>query len=396
MPSYCQLISDIKLPTMSKAIKALDMVGCSLWMGRGLLPWVKKFKYLRVLFMSDRKMEQKMDRWFGTMSAVMQVLHQTVMKKDNKDNKISPNKKSHNYYSHSIILSEFCSFAFTCNAVRIFLISHLVSAITMFSLGKLQQCRCGWKKNHHVQKDSNHTHAYSVHANNLKAFIMCLNYTTYNLTYSATLFHIYQLNCFWHKWFAVSCCSNLVLQNSAVWPVAPLELQTVGCFRNRDQDGLHSGWDRWQTAGTWEGVHPNCMNWSPPNDCCVWSLCLSFCNKFMNECSGGAGLNSLIPYAMNITEHSWWKWLSVRLSLNPLPESTFPAAFPHFDGIIFSFDAFMWQQCCVIMTHAHCRGSQIYQHVPCVGQPRFRAAESVCEEATRVLGLFNQKSGQDQ
>lgn len=83
----------------------------------------------------------------------MQVLHQTVVKKDNKDNKISPNKKSHNYYSHNIILAEFCSFAFTFNAVRIFLISHLVSAIIMFSLGKLQQCKCGCIKNHYVQKE---------------------------------------------------------------------------------------------------------------------------------------------------------------------------------------------------------------------------------------------------
>lgn len=38
------------------------MVDCSLWVGGGLLHEAKEFKYLRVLFMSNGKMESKMDR----------------------------------------------------------------------------------------------------------------------------------------------------------------------------------------------------------------------------------------------------------------------------------------------------------------------------------------------
>ncbi len=57
------------------------MVDCSLWVWSELLPQAKEFKYLRVLFTSEGKMEHEMDRWIGAASAVMQALYRTIVVK---------------------------------------------------------------------------------------------------------------------------------------------------------------------------------------------------------------------------------------------------------------------------------------------------------------------------
>ena len=66
-------------------------VDCSLWVGNELLPQVKEFKYLRVLFTSEGKMEREVDRQISAASALMWVLYQTVVgKKDlSKKTKLS-------------------------------------------------------------------------------------------------------------------------------------------------------------------------------------------------------------------------------------------------------------------------------------------------------------------
>ena len=57
-------------------------VECSLWVGSELMPQAKEFKYLEVLFTSEGKMEREMDRWIGAVSAVIQVLYRSVVKKE--------------------------------------------------------------------------------------------------------------------------------------------------------------------------------------------------------------------------------------------------------------------------------------------------------------------------
>ena len=52
---------------------------CSVLVGIELVPQVKEFKYLRVLFMSEGKMECELDRQIGAASAVMQVLYHTIL-----------------------------------------------------------------------------------------------------------------------------------------------------------------------------------------------------------------------------------------------------------------------------------------------------------------------------
>lgn len=42
------------------------------------LPQVEEFKYLRVLFMCERKLECKINRWIGVASAVMWSLYRSV------------------------------------------------------------------------------------------------------------------------------------------------------------------------------------------------------------------------------------------------------------------------------------------------------------------------------
>jgi len=56
------------------------MVECSLRVGSELLPQVKEFKYLGVLFTSEAKMKWVIDRRIGA-SAVMQALYRSIVVK---------------------------------------------------------------------------------------------------------------------------------------------------------------------------------------------------------------------------------------------------------------------------------------------------------------------------
>lgn len=56
----------------------------SLCLGGELLPQLKGFKYLGVLFTSEGKMVQQMDRWFGVLSVVLLASHQTVVVKSTR------------------------------------------------------------------------------------------------------------------------------------------------------------------------------------------------------------------------------------------------------------------------------------------------------------------------
>ena len=49
-------------------------VECSLWVREEILPQVKEFKYLKVLFTSEGKMEWEIDMQIGAASAVMRTL----------------------------------------------------------------------------------------------------------------------------------------------------------------------------------------------------------------------------------------------------------------------------------------------------------------------------------
>ena len=56
-------------------------VDYSFWVGRELLPHVKEFKYLGVLFTTEGKTQSEVDRWIGAASAVMWALYWTVVVK---------------------------------------------------------------------------------------------------------------------------------------------------------------------------------------------------------------------------------------------------------------------------------------------------------------------------
>ncbi|TWW59288.1 hypothetical protein D4764_06G0008180 [Takifugu flavidus] len=56
-------------------------VECLLRVKEEILPQVKEFKYLGVLFTSEGRMEQEIDRWIGVVSAVMRTLHRSVVVK---------------------------------------------------------------------------------------------------------------------------------------------------------------------------------------------------------------------------------------------------------------------------------------------------------------------------
>ncbi len=62
-------VSTSKSKAMVFCRRTLD---CPLRLGDELLPQMREFKYLRVLFTSDGKQERKMDRWLGAVSVVMQ------------------------------------------------------------------------------------------------------------------------------------------------------------------------------------------------------------------------------------------------------------------------------------------------------------------------------------
>lgn len=50
-------------------------VNCYLQVWEELLPQAMEFKYLRILFTSDLKMEREMDRRYGVASVVMETLY---------------------------------------------------------------------------------------------------------------------------------------------------------------------------------------------------------------------------------------------------------------------------------------------------------------------------------
>ncbi|TWW75469.1 hypothetical protein D4764_13G0001310 [Takifugu flavidus] len=56
-------------------------VECLLRVKEEILPQVEEFKYLGVLFTSEGRMEQEIDRWIGAASAVMRTLHRSVVVK---------------------------------------------------------------------------------------------------------------------------------------------------------------------------------------------------------------------------------------------------------------------------------------------------------------------------
>ncbi|TWW56226.1 hypothetical protein D4764_08G0002130, partial [Takifugu flavidus] len=56
-------------------------VACLLRVKEEILPQVEEFKYLGVLFTSEGRLEQEINRWIGAASAVMQTLHRSVLVK---------------------------------------------------------------------------------------------------------------------------------------------------------------------------------------------------------------------------------------------------------------------------------------------------------------------------
>ncbi|TWW63115.1 hypothetical protein D4764_03G0001230 [Takifugu flavidus] len=56
-------------------------VKCLLQVKEEILPQVEEFKYLRVLFTSEGRIEQEIDRRIGAASAVIRILHQSVVMK---------------------------------------------------------------------------------------------------------------------------------------------------------------------------------------------------------------------------------------------------------------------------------------------------------------------------
>ncbi|KAK0143837.1 hypothetical protein N1851_017957 [Merluccius polli] len=69
-------VSTSKSEAMVLCRKTVD---CSLWVGSELLPQVKEFKYLGILFTSEGKMEREMDRQIDAATAVMCALYRTVV-----------------------------------------------------------------------------------------------------------------------------------------------------------------------------------------------------------------------------------------------------------------------------------------------------------------------------
>ena len=72
----------MRVNTSEAMVLCRKTVECSLQVGSELLPQAKEFKYLRVLFTSEGKMELEIDRWIGAASAVMRALYQSVVVKE--------------------------------------------------------------------------------------------------------------------------------------------------------------------------------------------------------------------------------------------------------------------------------------------------------------------------
>ncbi|KAI3364813.1 hypothetical protein L3Q82_000923 [Scortum barcoo] len=73
----------MRISTSKSEAMVLDRkrVACPLRVGGEVLPQVEEFKYLRVLFTSEGKMEREIDRRIGAASAVMRSVYRTVVVK---------------------------------------------------------------------------------------------------------------------------------------------------------------------------------------------------------------------------------------------------------------------------------------------------------------------------
>ncbi|TWW77405.1 hypothetical protein D4764_12G0007950 [Takifugu flavidus] len=76
-------VAGMKISTSKSEAMVLNRkeVGCLLQVKEEILPQVEEFKYLRVLFTSEGRMEQEIDRRIGAASTVMQTLHRSVVVK---------------------------------------------------------------------------------------------------------------------------------------------------------------------------------------------------------------------------------------------------------------------------------------------------------------------------
>ncbi|XP_047467164.1 uncharacterized protein LOC125023726 [Mugil cephalus] len=71
----------MKISTSKAMVLSRKRVDCSLRVGEEVLPRVEEFKYLRIFFTSEGRMEQEIDRRIGAASAVLRVLNQSVVVK---------------------------------------------------------------------------------------------------------------------------------------------------------------------------------------------------------------------------------------------------------------------------------------------------------------------------
>ena len=67
----------MRIRTSKSEIMVLSQkrVECFLWVGSKILPQVEEFKYLRVLFTSNGRMQQEINRQISAVSAVVQTLY---------------------------------------------------------------------------------------------------------------------------------------------------------------------------------------------------------------------------------------------------------------------------------------------------------------------------------
>ncbi|KAK3516360.1 hypothetical protein QTP70_009415 [Hemibagrus guttatus] len=73
----------MRVSTTKSEAMVLDRkkVACTLQIGGEVLPQVEEFKYLRVLFMSEGRMDREIDRRIGAAAAVMQSMYRSVVVK---------------------------------------------------------------------------------------------------------------------------------------------------------------------------------------------------------------------------------------------------------------------------------------------------------------------------
>lgn len=71
----------MRISTSKSESMVLDLkkVACSLWVRGQSLPQVEEFKYLGVLITIKGKTECEINRWTGAVTAVMQLMYQSVM-----------------------------------------------------------------------------------------------------------------------------------------------------------------------------------------------------------------------------------------------------------------------------------------------------------------------------